>query len=72
MAEKTVKTCDVFGTTKDVKRYEVSVVEVNGDLATHVSTHEVDLGTKGLDRLEKFIERGVHPAGHQAAQQTEE
>ena len=50
------KMCDVFGGTKDVQTYRVVVSAGNLD---PVIDRQIDLGPRGLERLRKFVERGV-------------
>ena len=66
MAVKEVMQCDVFGTCKDVMNYSVSVVDAAGEFDTE---YKVDLSPKALNRLLRFIERGVtKPSGSDTEQ----
>lgn len=62
LVEKRV--CDVFGVTKDVSHYRVTIDQCNEvgpvDWATE-SCQEIDLCPRALKRLQHFIARGVTP-----------
>lgn len=56
--------CDVFGTCKDVKKYEIVVRELDaetGQWEEWYTSVPLDLSPRGLDRLKKFITRGTTP-----------
>lgn len=66
MATETVRTCDVFGTRNNVRRFRVSVREImpGGELADDAEcVHEIDLSPRGLKRLCKQVEKGVTTPG---------
>lgn len=66
MATKTVKMCDVSGSTNKVKTFRFSIFELGpGSTQFLVSEYEkdVDLCPASLKRGLKFIERGTMPVG---------
>lgn len=66
MADVTLRKCDVFGGTKDVKRYRVSVVEMNGEAALMekdaATDRTADLSPRAYKRLLNLIDKGVKPS----------
>lgn len=59
MATTQVRTCDVFGTTKEVARFTVKVLQLDPEIAEPaVFDKQLDLSPRGVARLKKFIERG--------------
>ena len=62
MADVTLRKCDVYGSTKDVKRYRVSVHELDGDGALIEKNRTADLSPRAYARLLRFIDKGVTPA----------
>ena len=59
MGTRTVRDCDVYGTTKEIRRFTVEITDIESDPITILSGYEVDLSPRALARLRKFIERGV-------------
>lgn len=52
MGTETIRTCDVYGRRKDVKRYAIGVIEVvDGKMSDkHAFYYEADLSPKALER----------------------
>lgn len=59
----TKKHCDVFGTTKDVRTFQVVIYEgdrlKDADNLNEFGSWKADLSPRGLERLKKFIGRGI-------------
>lgn len=59
----TKRTCDIFKTTKKIKRYRVQVQEMPEDLAlagiVDLIDTELDLGERAKDRLISYVQRGI-------------
>lgn len=55
--------CDVFGTAKAVKKYQIMVRPLDDDLKPLLPVLEkvVAWGPRALERAEKFIERSCSP-----------
>lgn len=62
---QTVRTCDVFGTTKDVRRYTIKVIQIDpvqendSDVLAPPVDCNMDLSMRAVKRLKKFVERGL-------------
>lgn len=70
MALKLTRHCDAFGTTKEVRRYYLVLVERLEDKApppakdvTQCWSHELYLSMRGRARMESFVGRGIVPPG---------
>lgn len=63
MAIQELRTCDVYGTTKEVGQFELTVYRCGNQ----VFCIERDLSPRAMRRLAKFIARGVSKAGNQDA-----
>ncbi len=72
MAERTMCVCNVYGTTKDVRKYRVCIYEIAdgaddpaADGAEHCEcpqgSEPTDLCPGALERLARFIARGLTP-----------
>ena len=63
MALVTKRQCDVFKTTKAVERYRLTLTTLGGDEPAdsdvEMLSQRIDLSSRGLARLEKFIRRGM-------------
>ena len=59
MAEYTGKKCDVFGTLKNVRRFGVVIRDVADN--NNVYENAADLSPRALERLLKFVRRGISP-----------
>lgn len=62
MASKQIKTCDITGSTKDVKTFNITVeqcgaTEEENELVRQVNA--LDMGPRALKRLLEFVDRGV-------------
>jgi len=78
VATKEIRVCDVFGIRKNVQRYRIvirRIPETDPDLldeaadepALHLLDAEVDLSTRAVDRLTRFVQRGLTaPSGETA------
>ena len=64
MATKTVKICDVYGTTNHVIAYRITVREpADINFTPIIMNAWAELGPRGLKRLLRFIQRGMLPPG---------
>lgn len=59
--EKKMRVCDVYGTTKDVEQYHVTLARIDGGGDVPGITQELDLSPRALKRLKAFIDRGTKP-----------
>lgn len=70
MVDELVKRCDVYGTIRDVRQYEITVRQLEpgekpameprpGESKTTLRV--ADLGDRGYRRLLKFVDRGLVP-----------
>jgi len=78
VATTQIRTCDVFGIKKNVQRYRIMIRrvpetaldlldETADESALHLLDEEVDLSTRAVDRLMRFVQRGLTaPSGETA------
>ena len=68
MATKSVRVCDVFGTSKEVISYRIEIYANYTDTGgaqegwssqNKIFDCDIDLGSRGMKRLMKLIERGL-------------
>jgi len=68
MATKEMRVCDVTGSTKDVRRIGLKMIDLNdpeGETSP-IASWVKDLTPKSIERWKKFIERGCTPPAPRA------
>lgn len=65
MAVREVRSCDVYGTRKDVQSYQIVIERLNASEGEEalVSSYTIDLCPRALTRLLRFVDRGTRSTG---------